>query len=164
MFQSENIDVTKLYDDLILMIKRLMAIIVTPRHLEMVKNDDLINLEFADFIKPTNTVNFGYDFHSRCDQSVLNKDFIMYVKERCKAYIIEMIKQLQKRLPDNIKILQMFYMFNPINATSMTKNSVGPIAAKYRKTFDDMDELENEWQGISQVNWNTNDKENIVKF
>ncbi|KAK4315603.1 hypothetical protein Pmani_013167 [Petrolisthes manimaculis] len=83
----------------------------------------------------------------------LDKEKINYVKERCKNFVVELINQVQIRLPDNVETLLMLKSFHPSNATSQCKSSIVPIACRYKSTFQDIDELENEWSNLSFVQW-----------
>ena len=89
---------------------------------------------------------------------------IRNVKERCTSFVIELIKQVQMRLPENVDILLMLNNFHPSKATSQTKDFIAPIASKYRSAFADMDDLENEWSAISLQKWPQSCLGNIVSF
>ncbi|KAK7085541.1 hypothetical protein SK128_009658 [Halocaridina rubra] len=150
IFQSKNADVTKITQDLFTMYRCLMQIVVEPSHLS---NENLPNLKFLDHILPLEHVSYSYDFITVSNACVLNKDLVTYVKQRFKTFVIEFITQVQKRLPENADILLMMKRFHPRIAISPAKESIAPIGAKYRSTFEDIDGLANEWSAMGLTQW-----------
>ncbi|KAK7081724.1 hypothetical protein SK128_012611 [Halocaridina rubra] len=153
IFQSKNADVTKITQDLIAMHRCLMQIVVEPSHLSKLSDENLPNFKFLDHILPLEHVSYGYDFITVSNACALNKDQVTYVKQRCKTFVTELITQVKKRIPENADILLMMKRFHPRIATSQAKESIAPIGARYRSTFKDIDDLENEWSAIDSSAW-----------
>ncbi|KAK3859066.1 hypothetical protein Pcinc_034789 [Petrolisthes cinctipes] len=153
VFQSQNVEVTKITEDLMDMYRNLLQIVVEPSYLSKCSKQDLPNLNIKSYILPHTIINFGHEFNCCAESCSLDKEKINYVKERCKDFVVELINQEQMRLPDNVETLLMLKSFHPSNATSLCKSSIVPIACRYKSTFQDLDELENEWSNLSFVQW-----------
>ncbi|XP_076062362.1 zinc finger protein 862-like [Oratosquilla oratoria] len=118
IFQSQTADVTKVTQDLIAMYRNLINIVVNGKHLSKCSDENLPKLKFLDHVVPCEAMNFGYEFTTYASACSLTVAQVHYIKERCKEFVVELIKQVQMRLPDNVKILMMLTIFHPSIATS----------------------------------------------
>ncbi|XP_066985911.1 SCAN domain-containing protein 3-like [Macrobrachium rosenbergii] len=164
LFQGQNVDITKLTEDLLDMYRNIMQIVVEPGFLSKCPKVNLPNLKYMNYLLPLNVINFGYDFNTFANACPLNDNQIMYVKDRCQKYLLELLNQIQMRLPDNVETLLMLKKLHPAIATSQLKDSIVPIAIKYKSTFTDMDSLENEWNSVSFDQWPESCLKNSVCF
>ncbi|KAK3877284.1 hypothetical protein Pcinc_017987 [Petrolisthes cinctipes] len=153
VFQGQNVDVTKITEDLLDMYRSLLQIVVDSSYISKCPKQNLPTLNIQNYILPHTVINFGHEFNSYAESCSLHEEQINYVKKRCKEFTVELVNQVQVRLPDNVETLLMLKHFQPSNATSQCKNSIMPIACKYRSTFTDLDELETEWNKINFVQW-----------
>ncbi|KAK4297981.1 hypothetical protein Pmani_029642 [Petrolisthes manimaculis] len=164
IFQAQAADITKVTQDLVAMYRNLMNIVVNPKHLSKCSDENLPKLKFLDHVMPCEAMNFGYEFNTFAVACSLTKVQVQYVKERCKEFVIELINQVQMRLPDNVETLLMLKNFHPSIATSQIKDSVAQIGARYRSTFEDLDGLENEWSSIGLQQWPKSCLGNLISF
>jgi len=67
----------------------------------------------------TDSMYFGYEFDLIA--KILISQDKENVQKRCKNFIVQFCKQLQKRLPDNLTILEQINIFSPEIATSQKK-------------------------------------------
>lgn len=141
-----------------------MHIVVNPKHLSKCSDENLPKLKFLDHVLPCEAMNFGYEFTTYAVACSLNEAQIKYLKERCKTFVLELISQVQMRLPENVDILLMLKSFHPSNATSQTKDSIAPIGARYKSTFEDLDDLENEWSIMGLQQWPKSCLGNVITF
>lgn len=81
----------------------------------------------------------------------MKQEEIDSVKERCKKFIITFCKQLQKRLPDNLSILETINIFSPATATSQQKPNIIRIANLFTRFSVDL--CQHEWENISNKIW-----------
>ena len=153
LFQGQNVDITKLTEDLLDMYRNIMQIVVEPGFLSKCPKENLPKLEYTNYLLPLNVINFGYEFNTYANDCPLNDNQIMYAKGRCQKYVLELLNQVQMRLPDNVDTLLMLKKFHPAIATSQHKDSIVPIACRYQSTFTDMDSLENEWAVVNLDQW-----------
>lgn len=163
LFQAENADVTKLTHDLLILCRNLLQKIVEPKYLSRIPNEKLQDFKFNDYIIPLASIDFGYEFNTFLATCKLTKDQVMYIKERCKTFAVDLITEVQARLPDNVDTLLMFKCLHP-NVVLSGKESISKIGDRYRNVIEDMDELENEWSSLTLDEWPQTSKANIVSF
>ncbi|XP_068212529.1 uncharacterized protein [Palaemon carinicauda] len=164
IFQSQTADVTKITQDLISMYRSLLHMVVNPKYLLKCSDENLPRLKFRDHVLPCEVMSFGYEFQMFASVCSLDPYQINYVKERCRSFVIALINQVQIRLPENLDILLKLKYFHPSSVTSHVKESIVPIAVRYRSTFDDLDELENEWNSIGIQQWPKSCLGNVISF
>ena len=140
-----------------------MQKIVEPKYLSRIPNEKLQDFKFNDYIIPLASIDFGYEFNTFLATCKLTKDQVMYIKERCKTFAVDLITEVQARLPDNVDTLLMFKCLHP-NVVLSGKESISKIGDRYRNVIEDMDELENEWSSLTLDEWPQTSKANIVPF
>lgn len=114
LFESSHIDSTKLCNELSTLISSIGKIIVTPTFCF-----NPITKDFTPHLHPHPYL--GYSFEKKISEMLksnqISKENEGVLRERCIAFIVALVKQLQQRLPDNINIfkkaefclLQMFF-------------------------------------------------------
>lgn len=116
LFQSDDVSLFKLFQDLSLLLKSMLKKIVVPDQLKKISDEQLINYDFEQYLMYTDSMYFGYEF------DLIAKTLVPQdkenVKKGCKNFIIQFCKQLQKGLPDNLAILEQINIFSPEIATS----------------------------------------------
>lgn len=91
LFQAENADVTKLTHDLLILYRNLLQKIVEPTFLSRIPNEKLQDFKFNDYIIPLASIDFGYEFNTFLATCKLTKDQVMYIKDRCKTFAVDLI-------------------------------------------------------------------------
>lgn len=74
-------------------------------------------------------------------------------KREMQTFVIGIVNQVQRRLPENVDIFLMLKCFHPLIATPQTKESLAPIGARFLSAFEDMDDLANEWSNLGLHQW-----------
>jgi hypothetical protein len=151
LFQSENADVTKLTADLLQLYASLMQIVVIPTILEKTPHHQLVSLRYNDHLKPVASVHLGHEFEQLVSTVPAEQGF--GIRERCHRFILELIDQIQIRLPDNIETLLLLNQFKPSIATAHQKPSLSPFIKRFRHLIEDVDELESQWNTIQFERW-----------
>lgn len=164
MFQAEIADITKLTEELLGMYRNLMQLVVEPRYLSKCTLESLPNFKYMDYLIPVCAVQFGYEFSITAAKCSLNDLQITYVKERCVKFVVDLLNEVQLRLPDNINTLLTMKQLHPSTATSQCKQQIEAIVSKYQFTFADMDQLESEWNSLGFEEWPKSCLSNIVSF
>lgn len=163
LFQSQQVDVLKLTEDLMHMLLTLMQFIVIPSELSKCQFTDLSTFAFRDcLIMPASCVHFGYEFE-QCASTVL-PELRSVVRDLCRDFIIELVAQVQSRLPDNLRILLMLSSLYPAVATSQQKPSIAPLAVQFQQIVPDLDETQNEWSSLHLVKWPADCLGDCIKF
>jgi hypothetical protein len=116
LFQSEQVDVLKLTEDLLNLFRLLMQYVVLPAALETCRMSNLPSFPFREHLMPARCVHLGYDFEQAA--STVPQDVVAGVRERCREFIIELVTQLQARLPENVQVMLMLSNLNPTVATA----------------------------------------------
>jgi hypothetical protein len=157
LFQSDNVSPFILFQDLLLLFKSMLQKIVVPDQLSKISDTQLINYDFEQYLMHTDSMYFGYEFN------LIAKTLVPQdrenVKKGCKHFIIQFCKQLQKRLPDNLAILEQINIFSPEIATSQRKPNIINIVQSFKRF--PIDICQQEWECISHKTWETND---TIKF
>ena len=153
LYESDNVEVTKITVDLLKMLRSLMQIIVEPSDLSKCSDIDLARYNYQNYFIPLEQVYFGHDFHTLLAYSSLTEDQAMFIKERCRNFVVELVSRIQMRIPDNLNTLLMLNLFDPRNATSQSNARPTDFAVKYIDLVEDIDEFETEWSRISLEKW-----------
>lgn len=151
-FQSETANSLKLMDDLLQLLKRYLSILIPPIRLEKIGNNELINLNFKDYVMSVDFQNFGYSFN---EASVgMDKAELTNIRQRCSSFLIELCNQIQYRLPANIDILEKINFLTPENATSQVrKPDITALASNFKSICEDVDSTINEWNCLHRIEW-----------
>jgi len=122
----------------------LLQILVVSSQLEKIPYYDLAEFDFKSFCMPLDCINFGYEFNVLTIK--MHQESVTQIKERCKEFLVVLISELQKRIPDNIKILNQISVFSPHSASSQIKADITNIAAKFKHSLcNDIDSIVKEW-------------------
>lgn len=98
-------------------------------------------------------INFGYEFNVL--SANVNQESVVQIKERCKDFLTVLISELQKRIPDNIKMLNEISTFSPQFASSQVKPDITNIAAKFKRSLcNDINSTVKEWNMLHRAEVN----------
>ena len=98
-----------------------MQQVVAPTYLEMCTVANLPSLPFRAHLVPTKCVHLGNKFENAALTSALKPDAISAIREPCKDFIVELINQIQSRLPDNMQVFLVLTNFHSKFATAQLK-------------------------------------------
>lgn len=73
LFQSDNVEIFKLLEDLFILYKSILQQIVVPSQLQKVKDDVLVTYQFENYLMHTSSIAFGYNFVKLLKQCHLTK-------------------------------------------------------------------------------------------
>lgn len=153
LFQSDNVEPTKLFEDLFLLYKNLLKKLVVPSQLEKLMDCELVEFNFQEHLMHTTSIYFGYDFQS-ISQELEERD-LLDVRERCKNFLCRLAEQIQKRLPDNLTTLKMIADLHPKVATSQVKPDIKIILNHIQRThiYGNKNDIESEWLQLNNKTW-----------
>lgn len=154
LFQSNQVEPVKLFEDLFLLYKNLLQKIVVPAQLQKVDDSELTNFNFHPHLMHTSSIYLGYDFESIAKR-IEERDLID-VRERCKNFLVILAEQIQNRLPENLSILKMMANLDPKIAMSQVKPGLKEILTKISRThvYGVKQDIENEWCQLQNKKWN----------
>ena len=162
LFQSQHADVTKLLDDLLLMFSTLMQFVVIPAELSKCNLYDMPIFPFRNYLMPVRCIHLGFEFEQAT--AGIPNDVVIGVRDRCKDFIIELISQVQERLPENLKILFMINNLSASIALSQSKPSITPLALHFKHVVNDISSIEVEWNSLQFVKFPENCLGSVVEF
>ncbi|KAK7791957.1 hypothetical protein R5R35_004580 [Gryllus longicercus] len=148
LFQSDQVDPLKLFEDLHELMFFLMQQIVVPQQLARLRRSAIHAFEFKSFLMPSSCVNFGYDFNALSVNK--NPDIIHDVKERCVKFVVSLCDEIQKRLPNNLEILESVKKFSPDSTKKFIKADINNIVLQF-SLICDIDETIAEWNLLSNI-------------
>ncbi|KAK0078654.1 hypothetical protein PV326_009214 [Microctonus aethiopoides] len=149
LFQSDNVEPTKLFKDLFLLYKNLLKRLVVPSQLEKLVDSELVEFNFRKHLMHTASMYFGFDFQN-ISQELEEKD-LLDVRERCKSFLCCLAQEIQKRLPDNLSVLKIVADLHPKVATSQVKPNIKPILNHIHRfhIYGNTNDIESEWHQLS---------------
>lgn len=153
LFQSDNVEPTKLFEDLFLLYKNLLQRLVVPAYLDKLVDSELVEFNFKDHLMHTASMYFGFDFHDIA-QKLAPRD-LSDVKERCKNFLCCLAEQIQKRLPENLAMLKIIADLHPKVATSQVKPDITPILSHIQRIniYGNKNDIVSEWHQLSNKQW-----------
>lgn len=153
LFQSDNVEPTKLFEDLFLLYKNLLQRLVVPSYLEKLADSELVEFNFKEHLMHTASMYFGFDFQNISQKLTAND--LLDVRGRCKNFLCCLVEQIQQRLPENLSMLKMISDLHPRVATSQVKPDFKPILSHIQRThiYGNKNDLESEWNKLSNKQW-----------
>jgi len=80
------------------------------------------------------------------------------------TFVICLVDQLKKRLPDNIETLKNISLISPTNCLSVQKGSLTPLAKLMNVLQSDINKIEIQWTKLHLIEWtNTNSTKDFWK-
>lgn len=133
-FEQTEADITKLYTDLKNLLFSLCMRVLRPEALVTVKKRDTLSsnellalkeaFSFHINLKPLNDVDFGKSFDDLIKNCNIAVDKLQTVKMHCADYIIVICKEIIKRLPNNVDVIDKIRHFSPATALSRLNRPV----------------------------------------
>ncbi|KAL0859016.1 hypothetical protein ABMA27_010870 [Loxostege sticticalis] len=156
VFQASNADPLKLLEEINNLLLTYLTILIPPAQLDKADKNSLSNYDFEQYLMDATYMNFGYAFNEKSDGI---RDYeLKDVKQRCKEFIIEICKQIQKRLPNNMKNLENCKLLSPKNATSQLKPDITNIAKSFKTICSDVDSVIQEWNALHRTDWKSTEQ------
>lgn len=158
LFQSSNVEIFKLLEDLFLLYKSILQKIVVPSQLQKVKDADLVTFKFQDYLMHTSSIFFGYNFDQAAKSVPSNE--ISNIRARCKDFLVKLCTEIQERLPMNISILKSMNVLTPTYATSQRKPDISKLLEQFTREslYGSKDNIIKEWNMLSNKQWDNTDE------
>ncbi|XP_025996408.2 uncharacterized protein LOC113005286 [Solenopsis invicta] len=150
LFESNDVDPTKLLKDLKLLLDTFVKIIVPPGRKLNVFSDSINN--YVD-----RSCYLGYLFETKVTEmknSGFSKKAERELRDRCINFLLKLIEQIQIRLPDNYEVLQHISSISVEEALKRNKRKLTDILIEFKKPAEFIDIIERQWQKIQLLHWN----------
>lgn len=153
LFQSDNVEPIKLFEDLFLLYKNLLRRLLVPSQLKKLVDSELVDFNFLEHLMQTASMYVGLDFQNISQE--LEENDLLDVRERCKKFLCCLAEQIQKRLSDNLSMLIIVADLHPKVATSQVKPDIKPILNHIHRThiYGNKHDIESEWHQLSNKTW-----------
>ena len=105
---------------------------------------------------PVSAVNFGVKFQVEFDRiwqaNEADRPGLNQVKSTCKSFLLELLKEMKKRLPSNVQQLESLSELAPSVVLSDRKPQLQKLS--FTPLFEgDLNKLDVQWQMISTLDW-----------
>ena len=152
IFQSANLDPCAAHRDLEQYLRSLLDMVVMPAFLKGVTSDDLITFDASRHAIPARAMFFGHEFSLKeCD---VPDEARLGIREKCREFVLKLVAEVQKRLPNNVSLLSDLAKMSPESALKVCgRPSVVSIAASFQAISGSPDDVEREWNSLHRENW-----------
>ncbi|CAH1368117.1 unnamed protein product, partial [Tenebrio molitor] len=155
IFQKDNVDLGKAYDEIATLMVCLAKKILTPEF----RNNDIqtITKNFKNpyaFVSPE-FADFGVEYVNLCRQLKIEEQVKVVVEHKCFNYVKKLTSELIKRLPDNVQLFKNLKVFSPEICLSPVMRCTFkdlPFLSIFQSD-PDLFKMENQYNILSSVNW-----------
>lgn len=160
IFQSNNIDPSKLLNDLIIVIESIGRRVLNPNI--QIDIFEVNNLE--DFLVPHPYLGFRVENKLReiTNTNRFSTEDEKQFRDKCVHFTIGIIKQLRQRLPDNYRILLKVNQLSVSNTLRQVKEKITPLVQEMGHDEEFISKVETQWNNITLVPWEK--KNNTIAF
>lgn len=155
LFESEHVDSTKLAKDLVSLITSFIKLVVVPTYIY----HPVKSLDFTSHLNPKPYLGYGFENQINELKKIkkISEGEEKELRDRCIAFLIDIIKQFQQRLPDNIDISEKIEVLSPSNSLKQIKENISPICEFFGFQNKEIEKIDLQWRNINLLNWkNTN--------
>ncbi|KMQ87143.1 zinc finger protein [Lasius niger] len=153
-FQSEKNDHVKLLNNLNIVVQGISRKLVLPS----CKVDPLLS-SIEDYLDPKPYL--GHSFEKKVEQLRKDGKINVYdeqgIRERCKSFLLSLLKQLKQRLPENVVILKKISLLSVDNVLRAVKEPIQPLL-EYMGGSRDIDAIESQLSKINLIDWTNKTK------
>ncbi|CAG4963605.1 unnamed protein product [Parnassius apollo] len=146
LFESNDVDPTRLYNDLIGLVESIGRRILNPT-----ARVDILTEDIESYLDPKPYM--GYAFETKLLEYNLQPNAANYLRQRCNNFTLKLVTELRSRLPVNFKILQKISMFSVQETLKVVKPSIVEIAQEFRVNAPMIEKLVSQWRNIVHIKW-----------
>lgn len=146
LFESNDVDVCKLYNDLIGLTESISRRILNPT-----ARVDVLTQNIASYVDPS--LYMGYVFETKLREYNLAQEVEQNVRRRCVNFTLKLVNELQARLPTNLAVLKKINMFSVQETLKVLKPEIVEIAQEFTTDATKIDKLVSQWRNINHMQW-----------
>jgi hypothetical protein len=114
---------------------------------------------------PIGAVNFGVEFHILISELKLERTPAEEeVKHRCRSYLIELLREMQQRIPANVTQLESLADLSPSVVLGRSKPKLHQLSFLPLYSNGNLGLLEQQWDKVSVITWSNTDDVNVEDF
>ncbi|RXN14802.1 Zinc finger MYM-type 1 [Labeo rohita] len=153
IFQLDKPDPAKLLTELLTFYRSLLERIGLPKTFQSWQDIMEFNLSDENLL-PLDAVDFGVQFRLALFEANGISDLAEQdMKRRCRDYMLELSKEIRKRLPDNIKQLEALKFLSQSHTLSSSKPRIDDLPF-FHLFKGDVGKAEQQWRVIHTLEWN----------
>ena len=120
------------------------------------QNNDIDNPENH---LPLGAIYYGTNFTLSVEEATIDREIVNQVKERCRNYLMELLREMRKRLPTNMEQLLSISSLSPSIVLGQAKPKLQDLS--FLSLYDgNIAILEEQWNRMSVMQWpHTDDKD-----
>ncbi|XP_066950649.1 uncharacterized protein [Macrobrachium rosenbergii] len=136
-FQAQNPDPSKFFKELSDFQCDIMSRVVNPNRMSQKTN-------WEDHIMHTDACFYGAEFQMACSASQLPEATKADIKERCRQFLVEAVREIKKRVPVSGNHLELLSLLAPTDISELSFTKIVPELK--RMTECSVGTLENQWR------------------
>lgn len=144
-FEAAVSDPTKLLNDLVNLINSLCLKILVPGK----KFDEKTVIEHHLDPKPY----LGFEFEEKMKEYKLSEEDKMCIRGRCINFVVELIKQLRQRLPENLSVLKSMSRLSVGECLNQIKPEILELAKEFNDDAAVLTRIDFQWRKLHSVTW-----------
>lgn len=151
ILQSNEVNHIDVLRSLLTLIQSWMYMIIQPN--KQILKKDVFSTSAAELKKILNPKPYlGFQFERAIEDRIANKKITNkeadMIKKRCVNFIISLIDEFQKRLPDNVKLLKEINMFQPKIALQQLKDGISSLLQMFGYSELQITTIEKQWNDL----------------
>lgn len=95
----------------------------------------------------------GFEFEEKCKTLKILPESEKVIRGVAIQFIIDLVTELQKRLPDNIDTLKKISLLSPNKCLNTIKEPLLPLAKLMHFNIEDISKIEVQWQKLHLIQW-----------
>ena len=155
LFQLDRASPVKLLEDLVALFKCLRKKVMQPATFPTWKAVTEYDLDEPRNLLPTSAVCLGVEFNLEADKLLPGREnaaVLHDVKERCKEFVIELLKEMEKRLPTNMELLESLSQLSPDVMLSNMKPPFEQMSF-VKLCSGNVATIERQWDRVNEIEW-----------
>lgn len=145
-FEAETNDPTKLLNDLVQLIDSLSSKVLIPGR-RITEAGDI-----ERFLDPN--CYLGYEFEKNMKEGKFRDE--PEIRKRCIGFVVCLVKELQNRLPDNVKVLRLMSTMSASECLQPIKPGILDLAKMFEQNDEVLTRIDFQWKKLHHTVWKKN--------
>uniref|UniRef100_A0A1Y1MMI1 HAT C-terminal dimerisation domain-containing protein n=2 Tax=Photinus pyralis TaxID=7054 RepID=A0A1Y1MMI1_PHOPY len=157
LFEGNQVDPTKLLKDILLLLESLIKRVTAPRH-----QLDLLTVDINNFVDKH--CYLGYLFEKTVremkENGTLSAEEERCLRDRCIHFIVNLIQEIQMRLPTNVELLKKISLLSVENTLKCDKENIAELLCFFKQPAQLIPKIESQYMNINLIKWNNKSNTN----
>lgn len=150
MFESKDIDHTKLCEELTNLIDMLVSKVTLPTN-----KVDIFSQNIRDFLDKNCYLGYRFEkeIHEMREKGLPRDDEEM-IRHRCITFIVSLVEEIKNRLPENLTLMKKISRISVEHTLNHNKQPLTDIMVQFNKNAEDIARVDDQWHQIHLLKWN----------